>query len=101
MVTVSHDTLSGLTCLRQVRRFSPQPQQATFRTGNDGCERLIDLVRERGSQLADRGQPCSTREVSLSVAQCVLAAFSRGDVGHRPEIVLDVGRTREAWMTHI
>ena len=60
---VRGDVRERLAHLTGMRRVGWQHSDSGLRIGQDGRERLAELVRDRGRQLAERGQPQRVREL--------------------------------------
>src|SRR5690606_15560946 len=52
-----------------------QPAQRGVAVGNDGSQRLIDLMGDGGDQFPHRGQPRNARKVGLGLGQRILGAL--------------------------
>jgi hypothetical protein len=62
-----------------------QVHQPGARVGEDGGERLVDLVGDRGHQLAQQGETRGVDEIETRGAQLVLGVLALGDVAARVE----------------
>src|ERR1700730_1697092 len=74
------NALSGLARFVQIRFGARQPLQASFRIGHDGHQRLVELVSDRGDELAHRGQSRGVHERSLRGAERLLRSPALSDV---------------------
>ena len=84
-VGILHDARDRLPRRIKIGRVPAQPAQAGIAAGGDGGQRLVDLMRDRGGQLAQGRQAGRMREVRLRLMQAFLGTFGRGDVHHRAD----------------
>ena len=66
-------------------RVGAQPVEAGAGVGDDGGQGLVDLVRDRGGQLAQGRHAGDVRELGLGSVQGVLGLLALGDVVVRLE----------------
>src|SRR5215510_14285863 len=57
-----------------------EPAHAGTGVIDQGAERLIDFVRDRRAQLAQRRHPCHVGQLRLRVVQCLFSPLALGDV---------------------
>jgi len=84
-VAVAHDGGERPANLVERRGNGVQPVQARARVGDDGGQALVDLVRDRGGELAQGGHAGHARELGLGLVQGVLGMLALGDVVVRLE----------------
>jgi hypothetical protein len=72
-VTVLHDGIERVANPINVGVRFDQPVQRGVGVGDDGRQRLVDLVRDRRDELAERRDAGDTGELELSVADALLA----------------------------
>jgi hypothetical protein len=91
-LALRHDRLQQAAHLVHPRRVAPQPAQAGAGVGGNRHQRLVDFVRDRRRQLADRGHRGATGQLGLGLAQGFLEAHhqSRGT----PAAIGAAGRLR-------
>ena len=82
VLAVLDDPLRCLHGLGNVGRRRRQPSHAGVPVGDDGGERLIDFVRDRAGQLADRRDLGGARHPGLKIANRLGRAFQL--VGRQP-----------------
>ena len=78
---VLNDSHRGLTRLFDVGSIPGEPAQASPGIGEGGCNRLIHLVRDRGSKFAHRDHAVRVGQVRLCLAQPLFSLFAVFDVG--------------------
>jgi len=70
---------------------SASVRETSFREGEDACERVVDLVGDRGGELAERGELLGADELLLGLAEVARArlhlALEPGE--HARELVLE------------
>ena len=62
-----------------VDRFLREP----FRPGEDGCERIVQLVRHARDGLPERGELLGLEQLVIQVARLILEALALADVAHQ------------------
>src|ERR1700722_13809015 len=77
---IIEDTLYQLARFRDVRLGSIEPPKPGFAVGHHGGERLIDLMRDRRSDLPEHRKPRRVREVRLRLLESLLGANPVGYV---------------------
>ena len=83
-IALVDDPPQGLARFAQVGSFAIEPAQASRGIGDDGGERLVHFVRDRGCQLAQGCDARGVRDLGLSIKQFLSGPFGRGDVHERP-----------------
>ena len=80
---VLDNIVKGFGDLVRIRRLGPQKPQGGMRVGDKRADGLIDLVRDRGGQLTDGGDPIGVRKLVLCVEPRLfgLLTFGHVDVG--------------------
>src|SRR5262249_44424596 len=79
----------------QVGHWSVDPTQPSFAIHPDGGEWLIQLVSDRGGQLAQRRDPCGMSEVRLHALKHLLCSYSLSQVDQAYESAPQpIGRLR-------
>ena len=73
--------LDGMARLLDLRRLAVQPPQAGLTIGDDAGKRLVDLVRDRGGQLAERRHARDVRKLRLRLLQRLPGPLPLRDVG--------------------
>jgi len=82
---VRDDGAERLANLAQRRAVGAEPVETGVRVGDDGGQGLIDLVGDRGGQLAQRGHARHPRQLDLDLVQGLLGALALGDLVVRLE----------------
>ena len=84
-VSVAHDGGQRPADLVERWRVGVQPVEAGAGVGDDGGQGLVDLVRDRGGQLAQGRHPGHARQLGLSLLQGIRGLLALGDVVVRLE----------------
>ena len=89
-LTVRDDASECLTDLAHIRRQRIQPAHGGIGVGDDGCDRLVDLVGNRGRQLPHRRDAVGVCQFSLYLAvppfalsRCSVGPLAIGQVDHK------------------
>ncbi len=83
-VAVADDAFGGEVGLEQIRRLGEEPAAAGMGVGDDRGQRLVDLMRDGGGELADGGDLRGAGETRLGQAQDLEGIPAILDVGQQP-----------------
>src|SRR3954447_6618045 len=101
-IAVVDYALHGAAHLVQVRHVAREPAQAGAAIGDDGGERLIDLMRDRSRQLSQARDTSHMRELCPHIAQRLLSlicADRRGDIGSDAPITEKLAFCVKEWLS--
>src|ERR1700738_955810 len=98
-LAVAHYLPERLTRFLEFGRVPLKPAQPGAPLTHDGGERLIDLVCDRGGELAHGREPCSAGELRLRISQRLLGMPALGDV-HDHAGVFEPTCHGDVWVTH-
>ena len=82
---VPDDSLQGGVHFGEIGLFVIEPGLTCLGVDEYGAERLIDLVSDRGGQLAQAGHAHHVRKVGLGFVQLMLRQPDRADIHHRSD----------------
>ena len=84
-VAVLDDGLHRAARFLQVGRVAVEPAQAGCGVGDDGGQRLVHLMGDRGGELPERRHARDMRKFRLRLMQLLFGSLARRDVRHRAD----------------